>query len=195
MKTMSRRRIVRAPSIFFLTVVLTAAIGCRQTVAQTGQSEAEARFPASELFQQVDPAWVIDPYWFDGTAEINRYRATLVKYGQPRAADDVVHILVTEDHNPDLLVKGDDWRAPGLVKMLKFNYVTSVRTGVYTYQQMLSFFFDRADTRLAKMTLASHEWCGNSFKELVNFRGRSSYEFNTYWDGQGNGPGGEVHLP
>ncbi|MEM9593483.1 MAG: hypothetical protein AAGD06_04445 [Acidobacteriota bacterium] len=140
-----------------------------------------------DLFQHLDPEWMSQPYWYDGEAEVNRYGAEIVIYGQARKADDLAHILVTESHKPDLLVKADDWREDGLVGMLKFNYVTSVRTGVYAYQQMLSFFFDREDLGLAKMTLASHEWCGNTFKELVNFRGRSGYDFNTYWDGQGNG--------
>lgn len=166
-----------------LLPLLTASIlaaGCSPIEAQPGSGR-------SSFFDDVDPRWIENPYWFDGTAEINIYRTTLVKYGQPRPADEVVHIVVAEDHQPDLLVKADDWRQPDLASMLKFNYVTSVRTGVYRYQQMLSFFFDRSDLHLAKMTLASHEWCGNTFKELVNFRGRSSYEFNTYWDGQGNG--------
>ncbi len=160
--------------------VTSLLFACSPTEAQPGSGTAG-------FFDVIDPAWIEHPYWFDGTAEINLYQATLVRYGQPRQADEVAHILVAEDHKPDLLVKADDWRQPGLVPVLKFNYVTSVRTGIYRYQQMLSFFFDRSDTHLAKMTLASHEWCGNSFKELVNFRGRSSYDFNTYWDGQGNG--------
>lgn len=45
---------------------------------------------------------------------------------------------------------------------------------------------------LAKMTLASHEWCGNTFKELVNYRrpdgaAWDEYDYNTYWDGEGDG--------
>lgn len=146
------------------------------------------------LFDVLDPMWIENATWYDGTAEINLYDATLVKYGQPREADELVHIFVTESHDEDLLVKADDWRRPGLVPILKFNYVTSVRTGVYRYEQMLSFFFDRRDLHLAKMTLSSHEWCGNTFKELVNFGDRESFDFNTYWDGQGNGSY-EVDLP
>ena len=150
-------------------------------------SVAYAQQPPPRLADVLDTSWIENEYWYDGTAEINLYDATLVKYGEPRQADELVHIFVTESHDPELLVKADDWRRPGLVPMLKLNYVTSVRTGVYRYQQMLSFFFDRRDLGLAKMTLSSHEWCGNSSKELVNFQGRESFDYNTYWDGQGNG--------
>lgn len=139
------------------------------------------------LADHLDPRWSENEHWYRGEAEINVYDAEIVIYGQPREAEELAHIVVTEDHVPDLLVKADDWRDPDNVPMLKLNYVTEARTGVYTYRQMLSFFFERADMSLAKMTLAHHEWCGNTFKELVHFRDRSTYEFNTYWDGQGNG--------
>ena len=149
---------------------------------------------AEGLFDHIDPSWVDRPLWYQGDAEIDLYDAQVVIYGRARQAEELAHIVVTEDHRPDLLVKADDPSAPDVVPMLKFNYVTEARTGVYTYRQMLSFFFVRDTFRVAKMTLAHHEWCGNTFKELVHYKDRSSYEFNTYWDGQGNGSF-EVEFP
>jgi len=124
-------------------------------------------------------------YWFEGKAEINFYKASISKYGTPRQADEVVHILVTEKHKPELLVKADNWREKGLVDMLKFNYVRKLQTGIYSYREMMSIFFEQEKMQLAKMTFGSQEWCGQTFKELVNFQGKNSYHFNTYWDGQG----------
>ncbi|MEM6454632.1 MAG: hypothetical protein AAF772_06025 [Acidobacteriota bacterium] len=135
----------------------------------------------------LDASFLRNSYWYDGSAEINLYEATLTMYGAPRQADEVAHVVVSERHQPDSLVKADDWRAPGLVEMIKLNYVTRVQTGIYPYQQMLSFFFRQNDARLAKMTLTSNEWCGNSFKELVNDGRAPHYRYNTYWDGQGHG--------
>ena len=83
------------------TAALLFVLGCGPTVAQPDSS-------APDLFRELDPAWIEDPYWFDGTAEINLYRATVVKYGQPREAREISHIVVTEDHDPKLLVKADD---------------------------------------------------------------------------------------
>jgi hypothetical protein len=166
------------------TAVGAVAFGLMVSV---GVSWSTAAADPSSLLSVLQKSWVDNAYWHDGKAEVNLYKASLVMYGKPRPAESVAHIIVTEKHRPDLLVKADDWRQPDLVDILKFNYVTNVRTGVYSYQQMLSFFFDRQDLHLAKMTLASHEWCGNTFKQLVNFRGKSSFSFNTYWDGQGEG--------
>jgi len=142
--------------------------------------------PDRKYFQKNDE-WMRNSYWFEGKAEINFYKATILKYGIPREADEVVHILVTEKHKPDLLVKADNWREEGLIDMLKFNYVRRFQTGIYSYREMMSVFFEQNNLRLAKMTFSSQEWCGQSFKELVNFRGKSSFYFNTYWDGQGRG--------
>jgi len=131
--------------------------------------------------------WIGNPYWYDGTAEINFYDAKISKYGTPREADELVHILVTEKHKPDQLVKADNWREPGLVDMLKFNYIRTFQTGIYSYREMMSVFFQSGELQLAKLTFSSQEWCGQSFKELVNFKRKSSYNYNTYWDGQGSG--------
>jgi hypothetical protein len=132
-------------------------------------------------------SWIGNAYWYDGTAEINFYDARISKYGTPRETDELVHILVTEKHKPDQLVKADNWREPGLVDMLKFNYIRTFQTGIYSYREMMSVFFQSDKLQLAKLTFGSQEWCGQSFKELVNFNKNSSYNYNTYWDGQGSG--------
>ena len=100
---------------------------------------ASARFPACaqdvppRLADVLDTSWIENESWYDGRAEINLYDATLVMYGESRQADELAHIFVTESHDPELLVKADDWRRPGLVPVLKLNYVRSVRTGVYQF--------------------------------------------------------------
>ena len=86
---------------------------------------------------------------------------------------------------PDELVKADDWKQPGLLPVLKLNTVIEVPTGIYTYRQMVSVFFHRATLQNIKETLTSHEWCGNSFKELLNFNPHHSFRAHTYWDGMG----------
>ncbi|MEM8997157.1 MAG: hypothetical protein AAGF23_20405 [Acidobacteriota bacterium] len=142
---------------------------------------------ADGLWDHLDTNFANNAYWFDGKAEVNLYDASIVIYGEPREAEEVAHVVVTEDLLPDSLVKADNPGRAGLVPALKLNYTTEARTGVYTYRQMLSFFFDRRTMGAAKMTLTHNEWCGNTFKQLVNFEGRSSYDFNTYWEGGGDG--------
>lgn len=159
------------------------ALGKLLSPSHSGNSFSEG----AGLFAHIDPSWIGNEYWYDGKAELNFYDAQIVQYGTPRPTRKVVHILVTEDHVPSQLVKADDWRQPGLFKMLKFNDVRSFQTGIYEYRQMMSVFFNVEDQHFAKMTFSSQEWCGTSFKEIVHFRDRSSFDFNTYWEGQGDG--------
>lgn len=174
-----------------LFVALAVALVVASSACGVEPADGASGGGADRLVEHLDPGWLDSERWDQGDAEINLYDATLVKYGEPREDAKVTHIFVTEAHDPERLVKADDWRRPDLVDMLKMNVVVDVRTGVYEYHQMLSFFFQRRSLHLAKMTLASHEWCGNTFKELVNLRhegeARSSYSYNTYWDGEGAG--------
>ncbi|RMG68084.1 MAG: hypothetical protein D6715_03220 [Calditrichaeota bacterium] len=170
--------------VFLFLVALGGTVGLLLLFQPKAHS---AHYPESNFFEKADLNWIRNPYWFDGKAEVNFYQTTLVKYGIPRQADPTVHILVAEKHRPDVLVKANEWRQHHLVDMLKFNQVVSVQTGIYAYRQMMSVFFQMVNSRTAKMTFTSHEWCGNAFKSLVNFRGRRKYYFDTYWDGQGHG--------
>jgi hypothetical protein len=122
--------------------------------------------------------------WNDGAAEVSTYRATDLRYGIPRSSQAVL-IVVAEDLLPDRLVKADHpERAPRTVRVLKLNHVRSIRTGVYAYQQMLSAFLgaDRLDP--VKLTMTSHEWCGNSFAEWR--ADRPSLEIRTYFESPGD---------
>ncbi len=175
---------------FVLAGLLLSALAVA-AVLYLNQSAEEDQ---GDFFRHADLARFDDPYWHQGEAEVNLYQATIQRYGQPRPTGDVAHVLVTERHDPELLVKADDWRREGLLEVLKFNFVVQYQTGVYPYRQMMSVFFDRQRGRVAKLTFSSQEWCGLAFKELVNFRGRSDFDFNTYWDGQGNGSF-EVDFP
>lgn len=142
---------------------------------------------SNRFSELLDSEFLKNSYWYQGLAEINHYQASVVKYGILRPAEEVVHILVTEKHDPILLVKADDWKRPGLVDVLKFNYLTTIPTGIYTYREMISAFFANPEMNLIKLTFSSQEWCGQSFKELLNVGKRKGLWFNTYWDGQGRG--------
>ena len=105
------------------------------------------------------------PLWNDGMAEVSVYEARDLREGVPRSSRAVL-IVVAEDLLPDELVKADRPReATPTRRVLKLNHVRDIPTGVYTYQQMLSAFLaaDRLDP--VKLTMTSHDWCGNSFAE------------------------------
>lgn len=103
--------------------------------------------------------------WNDGNAEVSFYAAKDVKYGAPRDSRAIL-IVVAEDSLRDRLVKPDKpVGEPATRRVLKLNHVRSIQTGVYTYQQMLSVFADADRLEPLKLTVSSHEWCGNSYVE------------------------------
>ncbi|MEX1243685.1 MAG: hypothetical protein WEB59_00600 [Thermoanaerobaculia bacterium] len=103
--------------------------------------------------------------WNDGMAEVSVYEARDLRYGVPRSSRSVL-IVVAEDLLPGRLVKADRPRQePRTRRVLKLNHVRDIPTGVYSYQQMLSAFLEADRLEPVKLTMTSHEWCGNSFAE------------------------------
>jgi hypothetical protein len=132
------------------------------------------------------------PLWDDGNAEVNAYEASVRRYGVPRPLT-AYHIIVKEDFSRTQLVKADPGHDPSdLVTVLKLNQILEFQTGIYNYNQMASTFHERATMDLLKLTLASFEWCGNTFKEYTRRDGRGTLHVHTYWDGQARA---EYDLP
>ena len=103
--------------------------------------------------------------WNDGNAEVSTYQARDVKYGIPRTSRATL-IVVAEDLSSEKLVKaGEPAGERRTQRVLKLNHVRSIPTGVYVYQQMLSVFLGADGLEPVKLTVSSHEWCGNSFVE------------------------------
>lgn len=133
--------------------------------------------------------------WNDGRAEVSLYEATDVKYGLSRDSRSVL-IVVAEDLLADRLVKPDDpARGARTLRVLKLNHVRSIPTGFYVYQQMLSVFAGADRLEPLKLTMTSHEWCGNSF---VEWRAdRATLAIRSYFEAPGDVdvpllPGGAV---
>jgi hypothetical protein len=126
------------------------------------------------------------PLWNDGAAEVSMYEAVDVKYGIPRTSRASL-IVVAEDLDRARLVKADHPTGePATLRVLKLNHVRSIPTGAYTYQQMLSVFAAARSERLepVKLTMTSHEWCGNSFVEWRRDRGR--LDIRSYFETPGD---------
>jgi hypothetical protein len=122
--------------------------------------------------------------WDDGRAEVSAYEASLRRYRIPRKFTAYL-IVVKEDFSRKQLVKADPGHDPGdLVTVLKLNQVIHYQTGIYSYHQMASTFYDRPSMDLIKFSLTSFEWCGNSFKEYTRRDGRAALHVRTYWDNQ-----------
>jgi hypothetical protein len=105
-------------------------------------------------------------HWGDGRAELSGYRATVMRYGEPREAE-IVLVYVTEPLDRDTLIK-DDAAGTRSVPALKLNYSERFQTGIYPYSLLTSVFAPvdgYLPTRFApvKITLTAQEWCGHVF--------------------------------
>ena len=129
------------------------------------------------------PTWQRSTLWDDGRAEIARYEATEPRYGILRPF--TLHLVVVkEPFRTDEWVKTDRQDVPR-IEVIKSNWVRSVQTGIYRYEQMFSSFLGRRDLQPLKVSLSMFEWCGNSYKEWLRETG--SLEYRTYWEGQARG--------
>lgn len=147
-----------------------------------GAVQQEAARPAA-----FDPAWAQAPLWDDGQAEVALYVARRPQYGKVRSFEAVL-IVVKEDFNPQLYVKGDPpYEGKSLLPVLKLNFVQSYWTENYPYHFLTSVFVRRDDpTRLIKLTNSSQEWCGNTFKEVKTWGRGAELVLHSYFDGEGD---------
>ena len=174
----------RIAALLFLVALLACRSGAPGTAGGGGAPAVAAGSEGPAGGAVADPAngFAANALWDDGRAEVNAYEASERRYGVLRPFT-AYHIVVKEDFSKQQLVKADPGHDPAdLVTVLKLNQVINYQTGIYSYHQMASTFYDRATMDLLKFTLTSFEWCGNSFKEYTRRDGRAALHVHTYWD-------------
>ncbi len=104
--------------------------------------------------------------WDDGRAEIDAYEAAVRRDGLPRKFTAYL-IVVKEDLSRKRLAKADPGHDPAdLVTVLKLNHVLDYRTGISSCRQTATCYFDRDSMELLKLSLASSDWSGSTYKEF-----------------------------
>ena len=78
-------------------------------------------------------------YWYNGTAELTRYKLEQGRYGELHEGDAVL-IFVTEDFRSDTQVKYEGGDRKNVAPILKLNFTKKFLTGVYPYSLMTSIF-------------------------------------------------------
>ncbi len=124
-------------------------------------------------------------YWHDGKAELDGYRLSVLRYGQPRTAQAVL-IYVTEPFSTSKHVKVDDpsKNPADTFDALKLNFVRSFQTGIYDYHTMVSLFTRSRDFSPVKITFTSAEWCGQVYEHLDFVGSRVSERFDSYFENE-----------
>ena len=137
--------------------------------------------------EYIDQNWAMNKLWEDGQAEVSHYDAEMVVYNQVRKFDNVL-ITVKEEFNKAFNVKTDDYSRDDLFSVMKVNRFLRLETENYPYHFLTSLFFERnKPEQLYKMTHTSQEWCGNTFKQFEVTPTGYDYDYNSYFDGYGDG--------
>jgi len=172
----------------FLLLMGSGLLGC----SAPGKEQTASRVPASaqalqDVMTHFDQEWAMHKYWEDGLAEVATYEAERTVYKKKRTFE-YTQITVKEEFNQQFNVKTDDYKRTDLFPVMKINQFCQIQTDKYPYHYLTSLFFRRdKPVALYKMTTSSQEWCGNTFKALVDDGVSFKEKFNSYWDGQGEG--------
>ncbi len=134
-----------------------------------------------------DPEWAANSFWDDGQAEVARYEASRIIYGQDRPHE-YVRVTVKEAFNEEFGVKTDNYDRRDLFEVIKVNHFSRVPTQNYPYHYMTSLFVRRDQpTQLVKLVQSSQEWCGQTVKSFTREAGYFRWQYHSYWDGEGTG--------
>ncbi|WP_323755763.1 hypothetical protein [Roseivirga sp.] len=154
------------------------------SACSTPQNSAQDQYVPKAHFDQ---NWAMDKLWEDGLAEVAHYRAELNIYGKTRSFDQVF-VTVKEEFNKEWNVKTDDYKRDDLFSVMKVNKFARIETDNYPYHYLSSLFFKRDQPdQLYKMTHTGQEWCGNTFKQFLVEDDHYAYDYNSYFDGKGDG--------
>lgn len=130
----------------------------------------------------------LDPYWYQGKAEVSSYELSQARYREEHPGDAVL-VFVAEDFLTDKQVKNESYSSDASTKVLKANMLRKFTTGIYDYSIMTSVFTP-ANTRKfphsLKVTMSAQDWCGQNFVQ-VNNRDRN-YELQqfSYFEQEGD---------
>ena len=139
------------------------------------------------IMPHFDEQWAMNKYWEDGQAEVATSDAERTVYKKKRQFEYTL-ITVKEEFNQQFNVKTDDYKRNDLFPVMKVNEFCQIPTDQYPYHYLTSLFFRRDQpVALYKLTSSSQEWCGNTFKTIVDDGVNFKENFNSYWDQQGVG--------
>ncbi|HEV8231376.1 MAG TPA: hypothetical protein VGQ75_03440, partial [Thermoanaerobaculia bacterium] len=144
------------------------------------------------IWSTASPAPTVDAarfgkYWYQGKAELTRYKLDQARYGEMHPGEAVL-IFVTEPFLPDKQVKLERGDPSKGISVLKLNFVRKFFTGIYPYSLMTSTFtpVDFARTRTLKVASESQEWCGQTFTQLNLRNGRYAGLLRSYFEDEGD---------
>ncbi|MBF9140114.1 hypothetical protein [Hymenobacter properus] len=171
-----------------LPLLLSASLlGCNTPEKEQAKGRAPASAQALQaVLPYFDQGWAMNKLWEDGQAEVATYAAERMIYKKKRAFEYTM-ITVKEEFNQQYNVKTDDYQRDDLFPVMKINQFCSIQADEYPYHYLTSLFFRRDQpVALYKMTTSSQEWCGNTFKSIIDDGVNFEMWYHSYWDGEGS---------
>ncbi|MBJ6109305.1 hypothetical protein JAO73_09795 [Hymenobacter sp. BT523] len=171
----------------FSILLSTGLAGCHAPNNEPAAGRAPVSAQALQaVLPHFDQNWAMRKLWEDGLAEVATYDAERVVYKKPRRFAYTM-ITVKEEFNQQFNVKTDDYQRQDLFPVMKINQFCAIPTDQYPYHYLTSLFFRRDQpVALYKMTTSSQEWCGNTFKSIIDDGVNFEMWYHSYWDGEGN---------
>lgn len=159
-------------------------------LSSCGTSTASDRGNPATNAGSVAPTSVtdLDPYWYQGKAEVSSYELSQARYRDEHPGDAVL-VFVAEDFLTDDQVKNEYYMSDATTKVLKANMMRKFTTGIYDYSIMTSVF-SPANTQnwphSLKVSMSAQDWCGQNFVQLN--RGASDYRLTqfSYFEREGD---------
>lgn len=147
-----------------LLSALTGASSCTRVEPSAPAASSAPSLPSPESFAQEHPRF--DDYWYQGVAELTRYRLEQARYGEVHEGEAVL-VFVTEDFLPGPQVKHERGPRPAdAVSVLKLNAHRQFFTGIYPYTTLTSSFSPVDGGRTLKVAGSVVEWCGVTYTQL-----------------------------
>lgn len=129
--------------------------------------------------------WRTDPVWHDGLAEKCVYRATRTIYGTPR---EYLATAYTNKEHVDPRTTAKSEGGEGLL-VFKHHWSERVPTERYDYDFSTMCYLGADDLAAFKLTAATQDDCGASFKEVWRERGGLRWAESVYFPGGGRREG------
>ncbi|MBD2721029.1 hypothetical protein [Hymenobacter armeniacus] len=172
---------------FFSLLLSTGLAGCQAPTNEQAAGRAPVSAQALQaVLPHFDQNWAMRKLWEDGLAEVATYDAERVVYKKPRRFEYTM-ITVKEEFNQQFNVKTDDYKRQDLFPVMKINQFCAIPADQYPYHYLTSLFFRRDQpVALYKMTTSSQEWCGNTFKSIIDDGVNFEMWYHSYWDGEGS---------
>jgi hypothetical protein len=148
------------------------ALGCTGAGALTGPWDGWSVGPGG---------WRTDPIWYDGQAEVCVYEASRPIYGVPRT------YLATAYTNKQQMDPSTSTKAAGSegVEVFKHHWSERAPTERYDYDFSTAVFVRSEDLAPFKLTAATQEDCGASFKQVWAEGARLSWMDSVYFPDAG----------